>query len=126
DRVLFSQKNIGGAELPGHRELRLQRIDGDDALGAGDARTLDHRESDAAATEYRDAGAGLHFGGVEDGADAGGDAAADERRTLEWDLRIHLDEVFGRDGGVLGHRAAAGEDVERLASRVAHARRALE
>src|SRR5207237_6852100 len=72
------------------------------------------------------AGTRHDLGGVEHRADAGGHAAADERSALERDPGIHLDEVFGRDGGVLGHRAAAGEDVERLTPRIAHARRAFE
>src|SRR5204863_1419460 len=98
----------------------------DDALGAGDARALDHREADAAATEHGDARARLHPGGVEHRADAGGDAAADERRALERNLGIDLDQVLGGDGGVLRHGAAAGKDAERRAAAVVHARRALE
>ena len=68
----------------------------------------------------------MHPGGVEHRADAGGDAAADERRALERNLGIDLDQVLGGDGGVLRHGAAAGKDAERRAAAVVHARRALE
>ena len=63
--------------------------------------------------------------GVEHRADAGGHRAAHQRRAVERDLRVDLDQVVHRQRRVLGHHAAAGEDAERLARLVVHARRAL-
>ena len=80
DRVaLVGLHEVGGAELLGHLELRLEHVDGDDLLGAGDLGALDHVEADAAAADDRDRVALADVGGVEGGTDAGEHAAADER-----------------------------------------------
>ena len=94
-------------------------VDADDLVGADHARALDHVEADAAEPEHDDIGARPDFRGVDDGADAGRDAAADvadlvERRVLahlgERDLGQHGEVREGRAAHVMEHLAAvAGE-----------------
>ena len=55
DRVaVLRVHEVGGAELLGELELRVELIDRDDALGALPLRALDHVEADTAATDDRD------------------------------------------------------------------------
>ena len=77
---------VGRAELAGQRLLLGQKIDGDDAPGAGDAGALDHVQADAADAEHGDRLARLDVGPVERGADAGQHAAADEAGRAERDV----------------------------------------
>ena len=81
---------VGGAELLGRLALQLDRVDREDAAGAGDARALDHGLADAAAADDRDGRARLDLRGVERRADAGGDAAADERELLVGEVGVDL------------------------------------
>src|SRR6266545_7723858 len=71
------------AELAGQRLAPRIQVDADDHVGADHARTLHDVEADAAQPEDDDVGAGLHLGGVNDRADAGGDAAADIADLVE-------------------------------------------
>jgi hypothetical protein len=73
--------------------LAVVDVDADDHVGAREPQSLDDVEADAAQPEHHAFGARLHLGGVEDGADAGGDAAADV-----------ADLVEGRVLADLGHR----------------------
>ena len=105
-------------------------VDADDLVGSGHARALDDIEADTAESKHHHIGARLDLGGVDDRADAGGDAAADvadlvERRVLadfrDRDLRQHGVIRKGRcahvvvDGfaaerktrGAVGHQALA-------------------
>ena len=63
--------------------LGVVDVDADDHVGAGKPQSLDDIEADAAEPEHDAFGAGLHLGGVEDGADAGSDAAADVADLVE-------------------------------------------
>src|SRR5439155_15219673 len=56
--------------------LRIE-IDPDDHVGTDHPATLDHVQPDPAEAEDHDVGARLDPGGIDHGADAGGDAAAD-------------------------------------------------
>ena len=78
-------------KLLGRLALQLDRVDGDDPGRAGDARALDHGLADAAAADDGDGRARLDLGGVERGADAGRDAAADERELLVGQVGLDLD-----------------------------------
>ena len=83
DRVaLGGVDEVGGAELLRGLALHLHRVDGEDPRRAGDASALDHRLADTAAADDRHRRPGLDLRGVERGADAGGDAASDERELL--------------------------------------------
>ena len=107
DVAVAGVDDVGGAEL--ERGVALQRdgVDGDDARRTRDARTLDHGLADAAAADHDDAGAGLDLRGVQRRADAGGDAAADERELLvgEVGLDLHDRHLVARHH--VGERAEA-------------------
>ena len=67
--------------------LRGVDVDTNDHVSASKPQALDDIESDAAEPEHDAGRAGLHLGRVENGADPGGDPAADvadliERRVL--------------------------------------------
>src|SRR6185503_18078012 len=68
---------VGHAQLLGQRPPPRVDVDADDLVGPGQARPLDDVEADAPEAEHDDVGAGLDLGGVDDRADARGDAAAD-------------------------------------------------
>ena len=70
--------------------LGVVEVDADDHVGAGEPQPLDDVETDAAQPEHHAFGAGLHLGGVEDGADAGGDAAADVADLVEGSVFANL------------------------------------
>src|SRR5215470_11865377 len=63
--------------------LAVVDVDPDDHVGAGEPQPLDHVEPDAAQAEDYALGAGFHLGGVENRADASGDAAADVADLIE-------------------------------------------
>ena len=65
-------------------------VDADDHVGAGKPQPLDHVEPDAAEPENDAFGAGLHFGSVEDRANAGRDAAADVADLVEGSVLADL------------------------------------
>ena len=94
DRVaVVGVDEVGGAELLGGLALHLDRVDRDDPRRAGDARALDHGLADAAAADDGDGRArAATLRGVERGADAGGDAAADERELLVGEVGVDLDD----------------------------------
>lgn len=56
----------------------LRSRTGDDPARPGLHRRFDHREPDGAQAEHGHGGAGFHLGGVENGAPASGDAAAEQ------------------------------------------------
>ena len=84
---------MGHAEALAPFLLGVVDVDADDHVGAGELQALDHVEADAAQAEDDGGGARFHLGGVDDGANAGRDAAADV-----------ADLVEGRGGVDLGHR----------------------
>src|SRR5919106_866503 len=87
---------VRGAERPRHGQLVVPQIDCDDRGGAGEHRTLDAVETDAAAAEYGDRGARLHPGGVDHRADPGEDATADQGGLLQGNRLIDSDhDVLG-------------------------------
>jgi hypothetical protein len=95
------------AELLGHGFALRVHVDADDLVGARHACALDDIEADAAEAEHDHIRAGLHFRGVDDRADAGGDAATDVADLLE---RRVLADLRQRDLGqhrVVRERAAA-------------------
>src|SRR6185369_6780171 len=109
--------DVGRAELLRHLSLERLRVDRDDAAGAGDARSLDDRLADTAATENGDGRAGADARRVERGSDAGRDAAADERQLRvgkigldPYDRRL-VDRHHARERAEPGHaevRVAVG------------------
>jgi hypothetical protein len=82
-------------------------VDADDHVGAGEPQALDHVEADAAEPEHDRLGAGLHLGGVDHRADAGGDAAADVADLVERGVLAHFcDRNLGQHREVREGRAA--------------------
>ncbi len=103
------------AEFLRHLDARRIEIDTDDLVGADHAGALHDVEADAAEAEHRDIGAGPDLRGVDDGANAGGDATADvtnlvERRVLadfrQGDLGQHGEIGEGRAAHVVEHGVA--------------------
>ena len=91
-------------------------IDPDDHLGAGEPQTLQHVEPDTTQAKDDRLGALLDLGGIDDRANAGGDAAADvadliERRVVSdfchRDLRQHGEVRKRRCAHVVMDRLAA-------------------
>ena len=64
-------------------ELGVLDVDRDDRMRACQHRAHHHRQPDAAAPDHADGGAGLDLGGVDHGANAGRDAAADQAGDVE-------------------------------------------
>ena len=88
--------------VPCHVQLGLDPVDRHDPRGTCQRGAHHARQPDAPEPDDRDARAGRHRGGLEDGPDPGRHATADERR----DRRI--DAVGEGDGGGLGDDGRAG------------------
>ena len=102
----------GGAAARARARASRRAVDGDDLRRAGEPRGRDHLQADAAAADHAHALADPHPGGVAHGAEAGHDAAAQQRGLPQRDLARDRDHAAGRDDGVLGEagdaRARAG------------------
>jgi hypothetical protein len=85
--------------------VKLGRIgvDRDDAAGAGDLRAVDRGHADPATANHHHGLAGRDLGGVHDGAIAGDDAAADQRRQFKRHVLADFDD------GVFVHQHLLGE-----------------
>ncbi len=99
-------------------------VDADDHVGAGKPQALDDVEADAAEAEDDRRRPRLDLGRIEDGADAGRDAAADVADLVERRGRIDLgDRDLRQDGEVREGRAT--HIVEDLFAAAGEARRAV-
>src|SRR5687767_1897420 len=83
------------------------RIYADDHVRAGHPGALNDIQADAAEAEHRHVRAGLHLRRVDDGADAGGDAAADVAHLVERRVVTDLGQRDLRQYGEVGERRAA-------------------
>src|SRR5690606_17301933 len=88
--IIFGIDELGRAELARDLELARVDVDGDDALGFGQNRSLNHREPNAAETEHRDAAAWLDLGGVEHCADTRRYPATQQTHQIERRLFVHF------------------------------------
>ncbi len=102
------------AEAFAPRFLVRVEIDADDHVGANQAQPLNNVEADAAEPEHHRAGADLDLGGVDDRADAGGDAAADVADLVERRVVASRCRAAERDGSA---------DIARLGASLQRARR---
>ena len=98
-----------GAHLLGRRELRFDRVNGDDHAGAADARALDGAQANASAAKHRDGRAGLDARCVQHGAHSGRDSAADERQAVKGDIFAHLHDRMFVQQHLFGVAAEVGE-----------------
>src|SRR4051794_28367417 len=80
---LFRVDKMRHAEFLGQLAPPRVYIDPDDHVSADHPAALYDVEADAAQPEHDDPRAGLHLGGVDDGADPSGDAAADVADPVE-------------------------------------------
>src|SRR5262249_60424304 len=80
---LFRIDEVGHAEALAPLLLGVVEVDADDHVRAGEPQPLDDIEADAADPEHDALRAGLHLGGIEDGADYGGVLAADVADHVE-------------------------------------------
>lgn len=90
-------------------QLAVVDVDRDDLRRARQACAHDGRVADAAAADDRDRVAAADLAGVDRGADARHDAAAEEARDGRGDRGVDLGALAGRDEGLLGE----GADAER-------------
>ena len=77
-----------GAGTFRHLLLLRELVDRDDLAGAADAGALDDRQPHPAAAVDRDGLPGAQPGAAQCGADPGQDAAADQRRPVEWQIGV--------------------------------------
>src|SRR5262245_14985353 len=106
---------VRGAELLCGLELVGDDVHRDDHPRTGDHRALDRREPDAAGAVHGHRRTRLDTRGVEDGADAGGHAAADQSRAIERHVVPHLHQPALVDQHLLGVGREIGELVDRRA-----------
>src|SRR5690606_28709103 len=113
--VVLRIDEVGRAERAGHLLLTGIDVDRDDAAGLRHDGALDAAQADAAQAEDGDRRAGLHLRRVDDGADAGRDAAAQKAYLLERRLLADLRDGDLRQHRVLGERRRAHEVQDLLA-----------
>src|SRR5205085_34287 len=113
---------VGGAEFGGRRTLRFVEIDRDDARRTGDARALDDRLSDAAATDHGNRRSFCDLGGIERRPDAGRHTATDEAGLIEWKVRRHLDQSGFVHDRFLGERRETADGTEKTSAVAAYER----
>ncbi|MNF46167.1 hypothetical protein D3C84_273220 [compost metagenome] len=108
--------HIGGAELPGQLQLRVEHVDGDDPPCSGQRRAVDRGQADTAATDHGHGLARPHLGGVEHRAGAGGDRATEQGGAVQ----RHV--AADRHAGVFVHQHLLGEpgQVDELRHRFVH------
>ena len=113
--LLGGRDAVGGAEILGRFALVGQRVDGDQVHRAGVGRALDRVGADAADAVDDHGLAGHHVGGVDRGAPAGRDAAADEHDDVERQVLVdHHARRLG-DRRVLRERAEHAHPADVLA-----------
>jgi hypothetical protein len=106
---------LGAAELGGKLELARIGVDADDARGAGGAAALRDRGAHRTETPNRTNRTRLHFGSVDRGAIASGDATAEETAGVDLDVRTNDSAGDLRQHSVLGERRATHEVKDSLA-----------
>ena len=116
--LLDRRRGVGGSEHLRHLALELDRVDGDDALGTGQRRTLHGVRADPADADHDDRLAGAHLGRVHGRAPTRHHSAAEEAGRLERDLGMDLDAARLVDHCALGERAEQAHDAEVLSTGV--------
>ena len=102
------------AELKGALPLRLDRLDDDDLLRAGQSGALDRSAADATEADDDDRVAGSHVSGVNGGPPSGGDTAPEQTGARQRDVVVDLDDRCLGDGAVLRERADERHDTDVL------------
>ena len=98
---------IGSAHDAGQIKFTGVGVYADDAPCPSQARTLHHGQADAAQTKDSHRVASLDFGGVANGAQAGGDAAAQQTYFLRVSRRVDFGEGHFSHHGVFAKGAGA-------------------
>src|SRR5206468_2650007 len=96
---------VGGAEGNGELEALIDYVHRDDCLRAGDLRSLDHIEADAAAADNNNGTTGRYLRVVEGGAETRGDGATDKGRVVEGEVVADGNAAALRHHGVLSEAA---------------------
>ena len=115
--LVDARSGVGGSEFRGHLQLERHRVDGEDALGAGQARALDRRGPEAADADDDHVVAGPDISGIDRRSPAGGDSATDQARLVQRIVIEDLDAGRLVDHGVLGEGAQAHHRGQVLAAR---------
>src|SRR4029077_21264851 len=106
DRLGFCGINdVGRAESLGRLQPLWLNVDDHNPRCAGDARTANGIEPDAAGTEDHDRVASAHVSGVQDGARAGDNAEAEQRRLRERHIPRQKGELTFMDKRAFGKAA---------------------
>ena len=114
--------DVGRAERAGKLELLVDDVDGDDARRAREPGALHDRQADAAAADHRDRRARANRRRPQRGARAGREAAREQARLLDRQLRRHDDGARLVHDDAVGERAAAQHRAEhRAVGRAVHA-----
>ena len=95
--------------------LQLDRVDGDDPLGTGEAGALDGVGADAADADDGDGVARLDIGGVDGRAPTGDHATAEQAGLVERDVGLDLDAAGLVDDRVVAERAEQAHEPQVLA-----------
>ena len=113
DRVVVRRvDDIRRAAAAGDLEFGVIDVDRDDPLRVRQARALDCREADAAASDDRNGRTRRHLGCVEDCAEAREHATPEQARTVERHRRIDAHQMVLTDQHVLGEPAETAELVD--------------
>src|SRR5436190_9709881 len=117
DRIVVGRgvDGVGGAEGPGHLQLVVADVGGDDQARARQPRTLDRVEADAAATDHQHGRAGFDLGVAGHRTDAGRHAAADQRGLRPRHVLADRHHHLLRHHHFLGEGADARHLVDALA-----------
>jgi hypothetical protein len=110
------QHHLGGAQPQGALQLAGVAVDRDHAGRPGQPGTRDRLQADAAAADHGDALAGPYARHVAHRAQAGDDAAADQRRLPQGQPGRELDRGGGGDDAALGEAGDAQEVLDGLAA----------
>jgi hypothetical protein len=106
-------------------ELFISGVDCNDDARPSECRSLYRIQPDAARADHDDGRARLDLGGVQNGSDARGHGASDERGAFERHGIVDLDEAQPVQRRELGHDRGAHEVIELFAALVPEPRRSV-
>ncbi|MNX54432.1 hypothetical protein D3C86_851600 [compost metagenome] len=108
--------HVGGTELFGQFQFRIEHVDGDDPPCPGQRRAVDRGQADTAAADHCHGFARTYLGGIEHRASASGDGATEQSGAVQ----RHV--AADRHAGVFMHQHLLGKpgQVDELRDRLLH------
>ena len=107
-----------GAKFHGLFALELNRVNGDDALGASQTSTLNGVGTDSANTHNGDCVTRLHFGRVHRRTPASHNATAQEADLVKWQIVVNLDATGFVHHGVMSEGSEQAHQAQFLTTSV--------